>query len=580
MPAKEYHRADKSLTRLFLVILLLPSVLAAELTITGVDDELERNVRAFAALASEPCDAEAWLIRRRFRALEAEARSALEPFGYYEPTITTSLSSDDDCWSASIIIDPGEPVRLRHVDIRIDGAAASDPAFDALIDSSPLAEGKFLRHADYDSFKRSLQIRAADRGYFEAAYTQSQLDVWPDEGVADITLHFTSGPRYRISEIRQEQDFIDPAIVTAYLDLEIGAFYDRDDIARAYRDLSDSAYFGQIEITPDVADARDGQVPIRIVLQPGTRIEYTIGVGASTDYGPRFRSGFRNNRINRKGHRLITDLGAAEEIQGLAIEYRIPLRDPRREWFSMTGGYLNEEIDTFDNETQRVGVRWSKAMSDTWLRTVSVDASRESFAVGEEDDTTRLVVPAINFDHKRSDRDIFPRHGRRFGFEVRGTDEAIGSSVSYAQATAWLRWIRSFGQSNRVLARLNAGVTSSSDFAKLPPSVRFFAGGDDSVRGYDYNTLGPTDAEGNVVGGNNLLVASLEYERLLKGNFYGALFVDAGNAFDDTDFTAEVGAGIGIKWLSPLGPLRLYLGYPVSDDDKSLRAHLRLGADL
>ena len=570
----------KPLTCLSLVILLLPSMVAAELAITGIDRELEENVRAFATIASEPCDAEAWLVRRRFRALESEARKAIEPFGYYRPRIETALEVDGECWAATISIDPGEPVVIRNVDIRMDGPASSDPAFQTLINTTQLRQGEALRHADYDRLKKALQVRAADRGYFEAEYAATQLDVWPDQGVADITLHFTSGPRYRIGEIRQEQDFIDPTMVTAYLDLEVGAYYNSDDLVRAYRDLSDSAYFGQIEIIPDVANASAAQVPVRVVLQPGTRIEYTIGVGASTDFGPRFRSGLRNNRINRKGHRLISDLSIAEEIQGLTIEYRIPLRDPRREWFSVTGGYLNEEIDTFDNETERLGIRWSKAMSDTWLRTLSVDASRESFEVGEDIDTTRSIVPAINFDHKRSDRDIFPRQGRRLGFEVRGTDEAIGSSMSYVQATAWMRWIRSFGQRNRLLARFNAGVTGSGDFSQLPPSVRFFAGGDESVRGFDYNSLGPTDADGNVVGGNNLLVASVEYERHLKGNFYGAVFVDAGNAFDDTDFTAEVGAGVGIKWRSPLGPLRLYLGYPVSEDDESLRVHLRLGAYL
>ena len=143
-----------------------------------------------------------------------------------------------------------------------------------------------------------------------------------------------------------------------------------------------------------------------------------------------------------------------------------------------------------------------------------------------------------------------------------------------------MRWIRSFGDRTRLLARLNAGFTKSDEFSELPPSVRFFAGGDESIRGFDYESLGPTDADGNVVGGDNLLVASIEYERHLKGNYYGAVFVDAGNAFNNTDFKAEVGAGVGIKWRSPLGPIRLYLGYPVSQSDQSLRVHLRLGADL
>ena len=567
-------------SRLLLVALLVPTVVSAELTITGVDRDLERNVRAFAAIASEPCDADDRLIRRRFRTLKTEAHKALEPFGYYRPTIETSLSRSEDCWLATVTIDPGEPVRLRNIDIRIDGPASTDPAFQELLAARSLAPGAVLLHANYDRLKRAFQVRAADRGYFNADYSANRLDIWPKEGKADVTLHFASGPRYRIGEIRQEQQFIDPAIVLGYLDLEIGAPYDANDIARAYRDLSDSAYFGQIEILPDIENAVGEQVPLRIVLQPANRIEYTIGVGASTDTGPRFRAGFRNNRINTRGHRLFADLNVSPVLQGLTTEYRIPLHDPRREWFSTTAAYSNEETDTFDNEAQRLGVRWTKAMGESWLRTLSLDANRESFNVGEDRDTTLSIVPAITFDQKRSDRDIFPLRGRRLGIKVRGTDESIGSSMSFIQTTIWMRWIRSFGQGNRVLARLNAGVTDSNNFAELPPSIRFFAGGDESVRGFDYDSLGPKDADGNVVGGNNLLVASLEYERHLKGNFYGAIFVDAGNAFNDTDFEAEVGAGIGIKWRSPLGPIRLYLGYPVSDSNESLRVHLRLGADL
>ena len=566
--------------RLLLVALLLPPFASAELAIEGVDQDLERNVRAYATIASEPCDADDRLIRRRYRTLEKEVRTALEPFGYYRPTVETSLSRNDRCWQATVTIDRGEPVRLRDIDIRIDGPASADPVFKELLATTSLVPGAVLVHGRYDRLKRSLQVRAADRGYFDAAYSAHRLDIWPDQGVADVTLHFASGPRYRIGEIRQEQQFIDPAIVLGYLDLEVGAAYDADDIARAYRDLSDSAYFGQIEILPDVDNAVGEQVPVRIVLQPANRIEYTIGVGASTDTGPRFRAGFRNNRVNTRGHRLFADLEVSTVLQGLTTEYRIPLSDPRREWFSTTAAYSNEETDTFDNEAQQLGIRWTKAMGGSWLRTLSIDASREAFIVGEDIDTTLSIVPAITLDQKRSDRDVFPQHGRRLGIRVRGTDESIGSSMSFAQATVWMRFIRSFGQGNRVLARLNAGHTVSNDFAELPPSIRFFAGGDESIRGFDYESLGPTDTDGSVVGGENLLVASLEYERHLKGNFYGAIFVDAGNAFNDNDFEAEVGAGIGIKWRSPLGPIRLYLGYPVSDSDESLRVHVRLGADL
>jgi len=562
------------------VAALLPSFACAELVVSGVDDELERNIRAFASLDDEPCDAEDWLVRRRFRALEKQAREALEPFGFYRPVITSRLATGDSCWTATLTIDPGDPVRYRAVDIRLSGDAAGDDAFAKLPQLDALRPGQVLRHTDYEQLKRQLQSLAADRGYLEADFDESRLDVFPAESVADVTLHFTSGPRYRFGEIRIEQSFVAPEIPRGYVDLEPGSFYDSAELARAHKDLSESAYFGAVDIHPVLDEAADGSVPIQIDLQPGIRIEYTVGVGASTDTGLRFRAGYRNNRLNARGHRIIADLNVANVIQGITAEYRIPRHDPRREWFSVAGALSNEETDTYDNEVQRIGVRWTRSMREKWLRTLSMDVTNESFDIGGEVTTTRMVVPGITFDEKIADRDIFPLRGRRLGVEVRGTDEVLTSTTSYAQVTMWARLIRSFGNGNRVLLRLNAGATASKDFSRLPPSVRFFAGGDESVRGFDLDSLGPVDADGNVVGGDNLLVASIEYERHIAGNFFGALFVDSGNAFNGTDFNPETGAGLGIKWRSPLGLVRLYAGYPISASDGGVRIHFRLGADL
>jgi translocation and assembly module TamA len=564
----------------------LPSLAHARLEISGVDGELERNVRAFVSLDDEPCDAEDWLIRRRYRALEKQARESLEPFGYYQPSISTQLTTGGNCWQATLEIDPGEPVRYRTVDIVISGEAATDASFSSMPRREALQPGQVLRHADYDALKRQLQTLAADRGYLEASFSESRLDVWPAEGAADVKLHFISGPRYRLGEILIEQSFLDPAVARGFIDLTPGAWYDSAELSKAHQDLSESAYFGTVDIGPDLAKAKDGRVPIRISMQPGTRVEYTVGAGVSTDTGIRIRGGFRYNRLNKGGHQLLGDAYLSPLRQGLTTEYRIPRKNPRREWFSVAAAVLNEETDTFDTESQRIGLRWTKLMSNTWLYTLSLDVSNESFNIADDviaDDvtTSRLVVPGVKFDQKVADADVFPSRGHRLEVELNGTDESLGSTTSYAQAKIWTRWIRSFGTGNRILLRLKAGTTASQDFNLLPPSVRFFAGGDESVRGYDYESLGPEDADGNVIGGTNLLVASVEYERLLKGNFYGAAFVDSGNAFDNTDFNPETGVGVGLKWRSPLGLIRAYLGYPVTaDEDKSVKFHLRLGADL
>ena len=331
------------------------------------------------------------------------------------------LATGGDCWQATLEIEPGEPVRYRSVDVVISGEAAIDAAFAALPQRQALQTGQVLRHADYDALKRQLQTLAADRGYLAAEFVESRLEVWPGEHAADVTLKFESGSRYSFGEIEIVQSFLDPEVARGYIDIEPGTPYDSAHLARAQRDLAESAYFGSVDIVPDLARAANGRVPIRITLQPGIRIEYTVGVGASTDTGARFRAGFRNNRLNSSGHRIISDLNVSTVIQGVTAEYRIPRRDPRREWFSIAGAVSKEDTDTFDTDVQRLGVRWTKLMGETWLRTVSLDFSNESFEIGEEVETSRFLVPGLAFDQKISDREIFPTRGRRLGGEVRGT---------------------------------------------------------------------------------------------------------------------------------------------------------------
>jgi len=404
--------------------------------------------------------------------------------------------------------------------------------------------------------------------------------VWPDDQSADISLQYESGPRYDFGEIRLEEGFLESSLARAFLDFDTGMPYDSRLLNKAYRDLSLSGYFSRIELLPVVKEASNGKIPIQVLLEPADRIEYTVGAGFSTDTGPRFRAGYHNRRLNRKGHRFKTDIGLSPVIQGLTAEHRRPMADPRTEWLSYTAALTSEDTDTSESDTARVGFRRSKRISSNWLRTLSLDLSYDRFDVGVESERTWLTLPAIAFDHKRADRTVFPTRGRRLTLELRGTSEFLGSSTSFLQTVVTGRLVRPASDNGRFLARATIGFTAKSEFNELPPSVRFFAGGDDSVRGFDYQSLGPKDNLGNVIGGSNLLVTSIEYEHLLRGNFYGAVFLDTGNAFDDFDVDPAVGAGLGLKWLSPVGPLRFYLAHPLNKSDRSVRLHVRLGADL
>jgi translocation and assembly module TamA len=356
--------------------------------------------------------------------------------------------------------------------------------------------------------------------------------------------------------------------------------YDNRLLTKAYDDLSRSGYFGRIELIPQFEQAADQRLPMLITLEPAARIEYTVGLGLSTDTGPRARAGFQNRRVNQRGHRLQADLSVSSVLQGLSAEYRRPLADPRSEWLSYTSAITRESTDSSDSDNARVGARRSKRIRPEWMRTLFIDLRYERFNIGDVDSDSRLVLPGIVYDHKRSNRDVYPTQGHRLTSELRGTAELFGSNTSFLQTIASARLVRSPSEDSRILARITVGLTAQSEFLELPPSMRFFAGGDESVRGFGYETLGPVDDQGNVVGGRNLLTASIEYERHLRGDFFGAVFVDAGNAFDKFDVDPAVGAGIGLIWRSPVGPLRVYLAHPLNKSDRNVRLHIQLGADL
>jgi translocation and assembly module TamA len=130
------------------------------------------------------------------------------------------------------------------------------------------------------------------------------------------------------------------------------------------------------------------------------------------------------------------------------------------------------------------------------------------------------------------------------------------------------------------MVRGHVGTTAKSDFDELPASVRFFAGGDSSVRGYDFDALGPVDASGLVIGGSSLATGSFEFEQPLRDRWSLAFFVDSGNAFESSRLNAKTGAGLGGRWQSPLGPIRVDLAHPFDDDTDNWRLHISLGPDL
>lgn len=553
---------------------------APEVRLAGVEGEMQRSVRAHLSLAGEPCDAPRWRVRQRFERARAEIARALRAFGYYQAEAEGDLDTGEPCWSASFRITPGTPVRIASVELSVRGEASDDPAFDALLGSLPLEEGAVLNHARYEQAKQDIAALGAERGYLDGAFTTHQMLVDPDQHSARIRLEYDSGPRYRFGRVHLEQQALAEDLVRRFVTLEEGTPYDSRRLTELSSALNDSGYFRRVEVRPELEAARDREVPVEVRLEARPQHAFSTGLGVATDTGPRGRVRYDNYLLNRRGHRLSAHVAASLIDVDSGVDYRIPLADPRSEWLSFQAGYRREHTNEVRSDVFKIGARRTQTRFRDWLETQFVELSREDFDVGSDSGIATLVVPGMSWTRTEADNQLRPRRGYRLRFEVRGSHELLGSDTSFLQLRGSAKWIHGFRWGGRVLARADTGWTAVDQFDVLPPSQRFFAGGDSSVRGYGYRNLGPRDSEGQVVGGQFLLTGSLEYEHPVTERWGVAVFVDSGNAFDSLDAGLKTGAGLGLRWHSPIGPVRLDVAYPFDDPDQLFRIHISMGPDL
>ncbi len=536
------------------------------------------------SLADAPCDAPSWRIRRLTRKADPEVRDALEAYGYYNPAIAIESTAEQGCWLVRIDIDPGEPVRLRSVDVAVAGEAAGDAAFGRLLKSQPLKPGARLDHPAYERLKKAFADLARQKGYFAGAFPESRIDIYTQENAADIALRYDSGPRYRFGAVSFEQDVVRPDLVERFVNFAPGDPYDGTRITDFYNALLTTGYFASVDLRTEPQPPPDLEVPVSVVLTAAKRQVYTLGVGYSTDKGPKFRAGYTNRRLNASGHQLDSQLELSRVESTVGLSYRLPRQDPRVEWLSVDAGYRHEDTTAKRADTYKVGLKEFRRRPGGWIETRFIDASVEDFTIADEDSREFLLIPGLSWTHTVPDSLAItrPDQGHRLTFRLSGTSEWLSSDSEFLQADFFAKLIVPVWSGGRLLLRGEAGATLQDKFRTLPASVRYFAGGDYSVRGYDYQTLAPTDDQGKVLGGSHKLVGSVELDQRVSPNWSVAAFIDSGNAFDKfANVTLKTGVGAGLRWYSPLGPVRVDVAFPLdSDAPDSWRLHITLGPDL
>lgn len=552
------------------------------LRVQGIDNPtLSNNVRIHLSQLSndEADDSE------RYQYLVSQTiENALRALGYFNNQITFRLqrraAPAKDLLFANVQL--AQPVKNDTHEIQILGDAALDPEFIALNKTLPPV-GSVLNQGEYDGYKSALQNLAAKRGYFDADFMLSQLLVMPEEHSAVWHIMFNSGQRYHYGDVSFSNSQIREDYLRNMLPIQAGEPYLINDLSTLTSNYTSSNWFSSVLLEPHL-DAEAKRVDLEVLLRPKKKNSMELGIGYSTDVGPRLQVGWTRPWINSRGHSFRSNLYLSAPQQTLEATYRMPLlANPMNYYYEFSSGMERENNnDTKSNTITLAGLRyWNH--SSGWQYFAGLRTRYDDFTQADISHKTLLIYPTAGFNRTRMRGGMFPSWGDSQNLTFNLGQKIWGSDVNFFSVRASSTWIRTYFTDHRFLARFEVAYLNTRDFERIPPALRYFAGGDRSIRGYGYKKVSPKGHDGKLVGASRMAIANLEYQYQVYPDWWAAVFYDTGlaaNKFSSAELRS--GAGIGVRWASPIGAVKFDIATPIRDKDnsKNIQFYIGLGTEL
>ncbi|EPQ4027700.1 autotransporter assembly complex protein TamA [Acinetobacter baumannii] len=351
------------------------------------------------------------------------------------------------------------------------------------------------------------------------------------------------------------------------------------------------------------AQAREEKrIPVIVTLNADKLNSLETGIGYGTDTGARLRSQYRRSIVNKYGHSFDANLELSQIRQSIDGRYSIPYKHSLNDYFNIVGGYERETRDDIGPDVSLLtesavlgGERVIKKPLGNWQHTIGVRyrldrlTQKGNVDISELPDAFKTAASeqeALLFSYETSKTSsntrLNPTKAFKQTYKLELGSESLLSDANMAIATAGWRFIYSLGENDdhQFVGRSDFSYIFTDEFDKVPYNLRFFTGGDQTIRGFDYKSLSPED-NGYKIGGQALAVGSLEYNYQFKEGWRAAVFSDFGNAYDKSfSNPTAYSVGVGIRWKSPIGPIRLDVASGISDDNHPIRLHFFIGPQL
>lgn len=519
-------------------------------------------------------------LHRLYERAPAQIAQLLATEGFYSPHIRAHLVRRNDIWTARFEIDPGAPVIVSGVRLDIAGPitqgppdAQPNPA--ALRAQWSLHAGARFRQADWEAAKRGLLRALLIARYPAARIAASEARVDPDARTASLYVTVDSGPVFHFGTLAITGLERYPRSLVEHLNpIRPGEVYSQAAVLELQTRLQDSGYFRRAVVTVPTDPALADAAPVEVALTEAPTKKLGLGLGLSTDTGPRGSVEYDDLNIRGRGWRWANTLQADRVTQAVGSSLNFPTKaNGARD--SIATSYSHTDLSGTVTHTYRFGIaRAERRGSFERLLSLQYQHEHESIA-GAAADTRQALIPSVSWTRRRVDDELYPSRGTLLNLQLAGADKSVLSDQTFLRVYTKAAGYYPLGRRDTVSARVELGAVRASSRAGIPSDFLFRAGGDRSVRGYAYQSLGVAEGDA-IVGGRYLAIGSLEYDHWFLPNWGGAVFYDRGDAADSvSDLHPVAGYGVGARWRSPVGPVNLDVAY--GEARHAYRVHFVVG---
>ena len=515
------------------------------------------------------------LTRQQIQTIYAQApeeiRQAMQPYGYFHAQIQPKLIQQQTSWIAQFNIKPQSPTTISQINVRVDGPGKNNHAINQSINHLPLRVGDVFRADSYEKAKEKIFQVAHNQGYINAEFISNQIIVDTHRDTIKINLILKTGKQFYFGKVNFESTPYTYSFLKRFISFDKQTPFSSEKLLERQQALVNSIYFQQVVITPDFKATKNNEVPLNVLLIPPKAKKYNIGVGYGTLTGPRLTTNVSFRRLTDTGQHLEAQLKLSSVISGFAAKYYIPGKNPMTDEWIIGGNYQRFLPKNGASSSGSLSGGYVTKSKHTQTN-VEINYLIEQYKVKDlASERTQLLYPNLNFTYSKSDDLINPTLGKSINVALRGASRAALSSTSFFQTEIKAKYFFTPVDYAHIILRTDLGYTVTKDLNKLPLSMRFFAGGMNSIRGYSDSDIGP---------GRYLYTGSIEYQNRIKDNWWGALFYDAGMATNHFGDRLYYGKGLGVIYTSFMGPIKLYVGQGTHEQKTNYSVEFSIGPEF